>query len=103
MGVPLAPGSVAGWDPFHKNGFGTGGNWRQSVPNWSMQITAQRGGNIQIDIDPNNPNLLGGGDLLSSVGHLFNVLHNSTSGTDTNYSQVAGALMSRGINVFNCH
>ncbi len=93
--------SGAGWDPFHHGGYGRGGNWRQNVPNWSMQITAQPGGDIQLDIDPNNPSLLGG-DILSLIGYIRNVIRNQITGNDTNYTQVAAALMSRGIKVFNC-
>ncbi len=85
----------------HLDGFGLGGNWRQNVPNNSMQITAQKlTQNIQIDIDPNNPNLLGGGDVMSFFGHMGNVLHNTATGTDTNYANVASALS---LNLYNCH
>ena len=88
----------AGWDPFH-GGYGAGGNWRQTKPTNSMQIVAQANGNISIDIDPNNPNLLGGGNLASMFGHLGNVIHNRVTGTDTNYNSVAAGL---GIGISLC-
>jgi hypothetical protein len=82
----------AGWDLFHRGGYGAGGNWRQTGPTNSMQIVATANGNISIDIDPNNPNLLGGGNLRSGAGHFWNVIHNTLTGTDTNYNNVATAL-----------
>jgi len=82
----------AGWDPFHRGGYGPGGNWRQTTPTNSMQIVATASGDISIDIDPNNPNLFGGGNLGSVFGHAGNVFRNTLTGTDTNYSNVAAAL-----------
>jgi len=93
--------SGAGWDPFHTGGFGKGGNWRQSVPTNSMQITpTPGGGGVQIDIDPHNPNIFGGSDLLGVIGHGIDVLRNTLSGKDTNYSNVAAAL---NLNLYNCN
>jgi len=93
--------SNAGWDPFHPGGFGTGGNWRQDVPVNSMQITAlPQGSQIQIDIDPHNPNIFGGSDLVGMFGHIGDVIHNTLTRKDTNYSKVANALK---LNLYNCN
>ena len=65
-----------------------------------MQITAAANGNIQIDIDPNNPS----GGFLSWIGHAGNVVANTLLGTDTNYINAASALQNRypGLQVYNC-
>lgn len=91
-----------GLDFFHG---GILANWRQTTPTNSMQIVEQPSGNIQIDIDPNNPSFLSfspGGVLsgLNHIGrHLGNVLGNTFTGRDTNYANVANGL---GIGVSTC-
>lgn len=80
----------AGADPLHGNY--NAGNWRQNVGQWSIQITADAAGNIQVDIDPNNP-------MFNPMGHAMDVLWNFLTGGDTNYNSVANAL---GINGIRC-
>jgi RHS repeat-associated protein len=86
-------------DPMH--GIYNSGNWRQAVPQWSMQVTSAASGNIQVDIDPYNPNFGGFGSWL---GHAGNVIGNTLTGGDTNYLNVASALQARypGLKIFNC-
>jgi RHS repeat-associated protein len=89
--------SPAGSDAFH--GVYNAGNWRQNTAAWSMQITAAPNGNIQIDIDPFNPNY----GLAPFIGHVFGqVLPNWLSGGDTNYQAAANVLARRGVVTFNC-
>jgi hypothetical protein len=56
-------------------------------------------GNLQIDIDPNNPNLFGGSDVASALGHTGNGLSNRLTGRDSNYNNIASQL---GINISKC-
>lgn len=89
--------SAAGRDTMH--GVYNVGNYRQNVPQWSMQITSSASGNIQIDIDPFNPKY-----LRAFLGHLYDVVTNTLSGSDTNYNNVANAISKRypKISIFNC-
>lgn len=95
FGTNFAP---SGSDPLH--GIYNAGNWRQTVPLWSMQIVSSAAGNIQMDVDPNNPDSGVGGWL----GHLGNVIANFFTRGDTNYNAVATALQFRNPNlkIFNC-
>lgn len=65
-----------------------------------MQVNTNLLGQVQIDIDPINS---AWGFGLGAVGHFFGqVAPNALRGSDTNYANVASALMMRGISVFNC-
>ncbi len=55
---------------------------------WSMQVSYDGSGNIQVDIDPHNP-MQG---FANFVGHSQEVLANTLGGGDTNYHRVAGAV-----------
>jgi hypothetical protein len=71
---------AAGFDPTHP-GY-TFANWRQNVGNYSMQITVSSTGDIQVDIDPNNP-------MINPIAHAWDVFFDTMTGRDTNYNSVA--------------
>jgi len=91
--------SPAGSDPMH--GVYNVGNWRQNVAQWSTQITSAANGNIQIDIDPFNPNK---GGIGAWFGHASDVVWNTLTRSDTSYTRAAAALQARspGLKVFKC-
>lgn len=74
----------AGFDPLH-------GDYRQSYRQhttdgqWSLQVSYDDYGNIQVDIDPHNP-------LQDLSGHLWDVFINALVGRDTNYHTAAQVL-----------
>ncbi|HZV06182.1 MAG TPA: RHS repeat-associated core domain-containing protein, partial [Gemmataceae bacterium] len=87
-----------GFDLLHGGTPGNQINFRQDTPTNSMQITgsfSQATGlwTINVDIDPNNPMAFPGG----AIRHAGNVLRNSFTGRDTDYSKVANGL---GINAY---
>jgi hypothetical protein len=65
------------------HGVYSAGNWRQHVAQWSMQITSSAAGNIQMDIDPNNPDM----GFWAGLRHGGNVIANTLTNGDTPNSQ----------------
>jgi hypothetical protein len=91
----------AGYDLLHGGSPGDQINFRQDTPTDSMQITGSSSvvnnvltWTLSIDIDPNNPMSFPAGFLR----HAGNVLLDSFTGRDTDYSKVAADL---GINPYN--
>jgi RHS repeat-associated protein len=72
----------AGYDPLHGD---YTQSYRQRTANgqWSIQVSYNAAGNIQVDIDPHNP-------MQSPIGHAMEVIANTLTGSDTNYHTVAG-------------
>jgi hypothetical protein len=83
--------SQSAFDPLHPGASSNQFNDRQNSTTNSMQITGTwnfqtNQWQIQIDIDPHNP------DNGSFFGHGIDVIGHFLSGRDTNYQNVAAAL-----------
>lgn len=83
---------AAGYDSMHAGTPATQINFRQDTATYSMQITGSLTNGVwtlNIDIDPNNP--MAGPPAW--LGHAGNVVWNTPTGSDTNYSRVNQVLL----------
>ncbi len=63
-------------------------SYRQGTVTWSMQVSYDMTtGNIQVDIDPHNPN----GGFFGALGHGLDVSAHFFTGNDANYHDVANS------------